>query len=139
MKVTRMKTIMVHNCPYVCLGYTSRPTNSAQDCITLLFTSSTSPRHLLFALSDIGNVAGTAQQQAYPKAYSPSVKVSGILLPHRTATQHSGCSRLPTNSQSIKLQQSLLATLALHWVTVSRRTYSLLDFFAPHGLQNTLL
>jgi hypothetical protein len=52
-------------------------------------TSSTSPRHLLFAFCDIGNVAGTAQQQAYRKAYSSSVKVSGILLPHRNATQHS--------------------------------------------------
>jgi len=31
-------------------------------------TSSTSPRHLLFAFCDIGNVAGTAQQQAYLKA-----------------------------------------------------------------------
>jgi hypothetical protein len=62
-------------------------------------TSSTSPRHLLFAFCDSGNVAGTAKQQAYPNAYS-SVKVSGILLPHCNATQHSSCSRLPTKSKS---------------------------------------
>jgi hypothetical protein len=85
-------------------------------------TSSTSARHLLFAFCDNGNVAGTVQQQAYRKAYSSSVKVSGILLPHRTATQHSICSRLPTNSKPIKLQQRLLATLALHCIPVSQRT-----------------
>lgn len=85
-------------------------------------TSSTSARHLLYAFCDTGNVAGTAQQQAYPKAYFSSVKVSGILLPHRTATQHSNCSRLPTNSKPNKLQQRLLATLVMHWITMPRRT-----------------
>jgi hypothetical protein len=32
----RMETIMVHNYPYLCLCYTSRPANSVQGCLTLL-------------------------------------------------------------------------------------------------------
>jgi hypothetical protein len=82
--------------------------SSCKFCAGLHYTAviaSTSPRHLLLAFCDIGNVAGTALQQAYPKAYSSSVKVSSILLPHRNATQHSSCSILPTNSNPIKLQQ----------------------------------
>jgi len=97
------------------------------------FTSSSSPRHLLFAFCDICNIAGTVQQQAYPKAYSLSVQMSGILLPHRTATQHSNYSRLQSaDSKPVKLQQA-----ALH--NGVAKNDSLLDLFSPHGLQNTIL
>jgi len=91
------------------------------------FTSSTSPRHLLFAFCDICNIVDTAQQQAYPKAYSSTVKVSSILLPH---------SRLPTNSKPVKLQQRLLATVALHCITVSRRTKACKTFFSTWSTEH---
>jgi len=94
------------------------------------FTSSTSPRHLLFAFCDICNILGTAQQQALPK---------GILFICQSAGHFTTPLKTAYEQQASQVTAALAryTSAALH--NGVAKNYSFLDYFSAHGLQNTIL